>query len=174
VLLLKLGLISCLRWLYRQPSLKRAVAVLQTNATVGMVRVTSNGVLFSNRSTIEIIRKPVGGTVTLWLQPWQRSSCGWLCLEKSWFGVGGYDEQMLNGFMKIGNLDYNYKTWLVHVHSSEIFISLSVKEKFETSTLIIWFWIAKYIFNKHKDNIYLANFEFYIGNCFQIHYCVQV
>jgi len=144
---------------YYEPTfIEKAVAVLQTNAMVGMV--SSYCRAFSNNNTMEVI-KPGGGTITDFIVI-NNGRAAAMFRKSCWEQVGGFDEQMLDGYE-------DWEFWIAitkHDWSMQIIPEIlshyRIKKSSRDRTALINhdFELRQYIFNKHKD-IYLANFEFY-------------
>lgn len=144
---------------YYEPTfIERAIVVLQTNATLGIV--SSYCRVFSSNHTIEII-KPVGGTITDFIVI-NNGRASAMFRKSCWEQVGGFDEQMLYGYE-------DWEFWIAitkHDWSMQIIPEIlshyRIKKSSRDRTALIShdFELRQYIFNKHKD-IYLANFEFY-------------
>lgn len=145
---------------YFEPTfIEKAVNILNNNSTIGVVGCFYRK-LQGNAADKEII-KPVGGTVNNFLVKNNGMACS-MFRKNCWEAVGGYDEQMGNGFEDwefwIAILKNN---WEMHI-INEVLFNYRIKELSRDQTAIkdFDFDLRKYIFLKHKE-VFLSNFDSY-------------
>lgn len=139
--------------------LEKAIAILENNSSIGAVSSYCN--LFINKNQIIGQHLPKGGSIANFL--FDNNSVSFaLIRKKCWDEIGGYDEQMKNGFE-----DWEFwismtkKGWNIYVIPEFLFNYRQKKAKesldkiskthFRESNL-------KYIYLKHQD-LYMNRFE---------------
>ena len=145
---------------YLEPTfIEKTVEVLNKNKQVAIVSSYSRR--FEGKNTEVEIIKPFGGNVKNFIVK-NNGIANSLFRKQCWEEVGGYDEQMLNGYEDwefwIAILKNNWSMYIVkdilsHYRKKEVSRDQTALSKFD-------FELRKYIFNKHKD-LFKEHFDFY-------------
>ena len=145
---------------YFEPTfIKKAVEVLDTNTEIGIVGCLVK--ILKNNKIEQEIKKPLGGKIKNFLVK-NNGVSGAIFRKKCWDAVGGYDENMINGYEDwefwIAILKNN---WLMHIIQEPLFVYRKKKKSRDRTAVSKFdYELKKYIFLKHKE-VYEAHFEFY-------------
>jgi len=145
---------------YWEPTfIEKATALLNLNSEIAAVgcwiQTVKNNVLEKE------IKKPTGGYVKDFIVK-NNASASSLFRKKCWEEVGGYDEEMINGYEDwefwVAILKHNWKIEILQ----EVLYTYRIKDESRDQNALKNhdFHLKKYIFLKHID-LYKEHFEFY-------------
>lgn len=146
---------------YYEPTfLEKAVAVFYHDQEV--VAVSSYCRIFKAQTTIEII-EPQGGSLKNFIVK-NQSRASAMFTKKTWLSVGGFDEEMKEGYedwefwiaiLKLGGTVHIIPEVLSHYRVKKVSRDQNALKKYD-------FELRNYIFLKHKE-VYQEHLDFYIG-----------
>lgn len=152
---------------YLEPTfIEKAVQVLDNNKQVAVVGSYCRN--FRGKNTELEIIKPLGGTVKDFIVK-NNGRANSLFRKQCWTDVGGYDEEMLNGYEDwefwIAILKQGFSMHII----KEVLTSYRIKEISRDQTALSKhdFELRNYIFNKHKE-VFKEHFEFYAQELLRI------
>ena len=143
---------------YEATFIEKARAILKMQPTVGVI--SSYCRTFNDKGTIEIV-KPIGGTITDFIVI-NSGRASAMFRKSCWIQVGGYDEQMLEGYE-------DWEFWIAITKNGwsmrilhEVLSHYRVKSESRDRTAIreYDFELRQYIMNKHQE-VFLAHFDFF-------------
>lgn len=144
---------------YEPDFIEKALAVFKTNQEIGVV--SSYCSTFNHKNKIIEIVKPFGGITKDFIVK-NNGRANSLFRKECWEQVGGYDEEMKNGYEDwefwIAILKNNWRMEIIPEVLSHYRIKKSSRDK--TAFQKHDFELRKYIFEKHKD-VYLKHLDFY-------------
>ena len=139
--------------------IEKAVVLLNNNKQIAVVGSYCRNFTGKNIE-VEII-KPLGGPVKNFIVK-NNGRANSLFRQKCWKDVGGYDENMLNGYEDwefwIAILKRGYSMYII----KEVLTHYRIKETSRDQTALSQydFELRKFIFNKHRD-LFKEHFDFY-------------